>query len=370
MAKFFLFDESMQSAKAKITTAKLATMGDIVANEKAFIYAEGEDAPDEITVMGNVLVAVGNSIFKTVETTLTAANLDSGSAFTVGTDYNIFVCDPTNGDETVDQNEVFVISVSTTYPVGYTAANSRRIGGFHYGVVRKIDDNGEPVNASGTTRGSGWESNVYNGILPNSVWTLLHRPKCDPAGMVYIGNGLWGDIYLSSDDNNGGLATIKGANPITGTEGLNWYIANEKARRVGKRLPTYAEFCQAAAGSPQGQDANNTYAWSATGNTARTKTGNVTYAVSSMNIRDLVGNVAKWVDEFCLDPTASAWAWQDVLGSGRGQAYIPSNTALRALGCGGGWYNGVHAGDRCVVAYDYPWGVSTSLGVWCVCDSQ
>ena len=310
MAKFFLFDESMQSAKAKITTAKLATMGDIVANEKAFIYAEGEDAPDEITVMGNVLVAVGNSIFKTVETTLTAANLDSGSAFTVGTDYNIFVCDPTNGDETVDQNEAFVISVSTTYPVGYTAANSRRIGGFHYGVVRKIDDNGEPVNASGTTRGSGWESNVYNGILPNSVWTLLHRPKCDPAGMVYIGNGLWGDIYLSSDDNNGGL------------------------------------------------------------NTARTKTGNVTYAVSSMNIRDLVGNVWKWVDEFCLDPTATTWAWQDVLGSGHGQAYIPSATALHALICGGGWGNGVHDGDRAVGCSNYPWYVGTSLGVWCVCDSQ
>lgn len=31
MAKFFLYDESMASAKAKITTAKLATMGDIVA---------------------------------------------------------------------------------------------------------------------------------------------------------------------------------------------------------------------------------------------------------------------------------------------------------------------------------------------------
>lgn len=47
MAKFFLYDESMQSAKAKITTAKLATMGDIVAREKAFIYAAGEDAPDK-----------------------------------------------------------------------------------------------------------------------------------------------------------------------------------------------------------------------------------------------------------------------------------------------------------------------------------
>ena len=89
-----------------------------------------------------------------------------------------------------------------------------------------------------------------------------------------------------------------------------------------------------------------------------------------MNIRDLVGNVAKWVDEFCLDPTASAWAWQDVLGSGHGDAYIPSNTALHALFCGGIWSYGVHAGDRCVLANYYPWNVNTSIGVWCVCDSQ
>ncbi len=82
--------------------------------------------------------------------------------------------------------------------------------------------------------------------------------------MVYLGNGLWGDIYLSSDNGSQGLQSKYNANPITGTEGLNWYIANEKARRVGKRLPTYAEFCQAAAGSPEGQDGNNTYAWSAT----------------------------------------------------------------------------------------------------------
>ena len=370
MAKFFLYDESMQSAKAKITTAKLATMGDIVAREKAFIYAAGEDAPDEIEVMGDLLIAVGSSIFKTTAATLTPADLDSGAAFTVGTDYNIFICDPTNGDETVDQNEIYKISTSAAFPSGYTASNSRRIGGFHYGVVRKVSDAGIPVNSSGVESGSGWQSNVYNGVVPNSVWTLLFRPKCDPAGMIYIGNGLWGDIYLSSDDGDGGLATVKGANPITGTEGLNWYIANEKARRVGKRLPTYAEFCQAAFGSPEGQDANNTYAWSATGNTARTLCGNVTYAVSAVNIRDLVGNVWKWVDEFCLDPTASAWAWQDVLGSGHGDAYIPSATALHAFVCGGHWGDGVHGGDRAVACSYYPWNVITHLGVWCVCDSQ
>ena len=31
-------------------------------------------------------------------------------------------------------------------------------------------------------------------IAPNSVWTALHRPKCDPSGMAYLGNGLYRPI--------------------------------------------------------------------------------------------------------------------------------------------------------------------------------
>ena len=180
---------------------------------------------------------------------------------------------------------------------------------------------------------------------------------------------MWGDIYLSSDNGSNGLQSKYNATPITGTEGLNWYIANEKARRVGKRLPTYAEFCQAAAGSPEGQDGNNTYAWSATGNTGRQKTGYVQNAISALNIRDRVGNVWKWLDEICLDPTATTWAWQDVLGTGYGDAYMPSATALHALLGGGHWGDGVHDGSRAVYCSICPWHVGTGIGVWCVCDA-
>ncbi len=63
-----------------------------------------------------------------------------------------------------------------------------------------------------------------------------------------------GDIYLSSDDGANGLQSVYNSTPITGTEGLNWYIAGERARRVGKRLPDYMEFTVAADGSPQGLD--------------------------------------------------------------------------------------------------------------------
>ena len=368
--KFFIYDEAMESSKAKITTAKLSTMGDIVTPEKQFITAAGSDAPATLNLISDVLLSVGTSIFKTADTTLTAANLDSGTAFASGSDYCIYACDPTSGDDTKDTDEIYKISLSKSYPAGYTADNSRKIGGFHYGIVRRVADNWNPINTSGTENGSGWETNVYTGILPNSVWTILHRPKCDPTGMAYLGGTLWGDIYLSSDDGSSGLQSIFNANPITGTEGLSWYIAAERAGRVGKRLPTYAEFCRAALGSPEGQDGNNTYAWSSTGNTARAKTGSVQNAVSSYNIRDLVGNVWKWLDEFCLDPTAASWAWQDVLGAGYGDIYMPSATALRALIAGGSWSGGARGGRRALSCSRCPWLVDTDIGVWAVCDSQ
>ena len=366
MSKFYGYDEAMDNDIAKITTPKLALMSDVVASDKKFIRMES----GTLTVIAGVLIAVGNSVFKTEKTTLTASNLDgTASKFEVGKDYCIYICDPTGGDATNFASEQYRISLNTTYPNGYTAVTSRKIGGFHYGVVRKTNSSGIPISASGAALGSGWETNVTEGIVPNSVWTLLHRPTCDPTGMVYIGP-FWGDIYLSSDNGASGLQSKKGVVPITGTEGLNWYIANERAMRVGKRLPTYAEFCKGAYGSPQGEDGNNTYAWSATSNTARTACGNVKNAVSATNVRDLVGNVWKWLDEFIHDPTGSTWNWYDVMsGQKVGQLYMANNTGLHALVGGGGWGSGVHVGSRTVACGNYPWSVDTGVGVWCVCDS-
>ena len=366
MSKFYGYDEAMENDIAKITTPKLALMSDVVASDKKFIRVED----GSLTVIAGVLIAVGNSVFKTEKTTLSASNLDgTATTFEVGKDYCIYICDPTGGDATNFAAEQYRISLNTTYPNGYTAETSRKIGGFHYGIVRNVNSAGIPISTSGAALGSGWKTNVSEGIVPNSVWTLLHRPTCDPTGMVYIGP-FWGDIYLSSDNGASGLQSKKGVVPITGTEGLNWYIANERAMRVGKRLPTYAEFCKGAYGSPQCEDGNNTYAWSATTNTARTTCGNVKYAVSATNVRDLVGNVWKWLDEFIHDPTGSSWNWYDVMsGQEVGQFYMANSTGLHALLGGGDWSDGVHDGSRTVSCNSCPWHVHTIVGVWCVCDS-
>jgi hypothetical protein len=363
MGRLFVYDENMTDERAKITVAKMAAVSDIVASEKAFIQYS---TAGQLTVLAGAVIAVGDAIFQTEETTLSAANLDGASSFAHGKDYYIYLCN--NGKDS--SNEVYLISENSTFPDGveWDDTNTRKIGGFHYGFVRNVDEYGREVNTSGSVRGSGWESNVREDIAPNSVWTALHRPKCDPSGMAYLGNGLWADIYLASDDGANGLQSVYNATPITGTEGLNWYIANEKAARVGKRLPDLAEWLIAAEGSPQGLDGSNTNGWTATTNTARTAVGKIKNAISVKNIMDIAGNVWEWLNELCLDPTAASWNWYNVM-SGYGQIYMPSQTALHALIGGGVWGNGVHCGSRAVRCDNYPWNVNTSIGVRCVCDS-
>ena len=232
MGRLFVYDENMTDERAKITVAKMAAVSDIVASEKAFIQYS---AAGQLTVLAGAVIAVGDAIFQTEETTLSAANLDGASSFAHGKDYYIYLCN--NGKDS--SNEVYLISENSTFPDGveWDDTNTRKIGGFHYGFVRNVDEYGREVNTSGSVRGSGWESNVREDIAPNSVWTALHRPKCDPSGMAYLGNGLWADIYLASDDGANGLQSVYNATPITGTEGLNWYIANEKAARALAKNP-------------------------------------------------------------------------------------------------------------------------------------
>lgn len=365
MGRLFVYDENMTDERAKITVEKMANIADIVAPEKAYIV--GNSDFKGVTILENCVIGVGESIFKTVETELTKANLDQGSDFVMGTDYFIYICDP----GTNDQDEMYLISSNESWPDGddWDDENTRKIGGFHYGRIRKTDEYGRAINAAGAVRGSGFESNVTVGIIPNSVWTTKHRPTCNPAGMVYLGNHTWGDIYLASNDGGYGLASVYNVNPITGTEGINWYIAAERARTVGKRLPDYAEFCNAADGAPQGLDNSNANAWSATTNSGRHAVGTIANAVSSKNVCDLVGNVWKWLNELLHDPTAASGAWYDVFGGGYGQAWMYSSTGLRALVGGGTWVDGVHDGSRAVGCSSYPWYVRTNFGVWCVCDS-
>ena len=380
MSRIFVDDVTKTDRRALLNVNKLATISDIVAPTSQYLYASGAN---EITVIEGCVIAVGGAgIFKTGNTVLNASNLDIGAAFAVGSDYYVYICDSRQDA----QDEQYIISLNSTYPSGWNASNSRKIGGFHYGRCRKINDNMQPVNSSGAIFGTGWESAVSNGILPRSVWTLGHRPKCSPEGMVYLGGGTWVDIYLNSDDGAQGLKSEYNCAPMTGTEGMNWYTFTERLMKSGKRMPDYSEFCAYAFGSPQGLDGANTNAWTATTNTGRGTTGSVVNAVSAVGCVDAVGRVWEWLNDLITraehatnaeyHPTA-AWGWDkksplrdNATKYDVGNIYQYYAYSLAALVAGGYWVNGVLAGARAVNCSYYPWLVFTHVGVRGACDSM
>ncbi len=380
MSRIFVDDVTKTDRRALLNVNKLATISDIVAPTSQYLYASGAN---EITVIEGCVIAVGGAgIFKTGNTVLNASNLDIGAAFAVGSDYYVYICDSRQDA----QDEQYIISLNSTYPSGWNASNSRKIGGFHYGRCRKINDNMQPVNSSGAIFGTGWESAVSNGILPRSVWTLGHRPKCSPEGMVYLGGGTWVDIYLNSDDGAQGLKSEYNCAPMTGTEGMNWYTFTERLMKSGKRMPDYSEFCAYAFGSPQGLDGANTNAWTATTNTGRGTTGSVVNAVSAVGCVDAVGRVWEWLNDLItraehatnteFHPTV-AWGWDkksplrdNATKYDVGNIYQYYAYSLAALIAGGHWDNGVRAGARAVSCSYYPWGVFTIVGVRGACDSM
>jgi hypothetical protein len=364
----------------------------ILEKKDPFVYPSS----DKIIVRQGTVVALFNGVWRSFEVPseieLGVADLDTGSSFSVGTDYYVYLVD--DGD-----NGVLVISANSTYPSGASADNSRKLGGFHFGHIRCVNSRYAPIDSNGVvygTTGTTWKDNVVIGIVQNSVWDLKNRPNCSPEGMALIGSR-WVDIYkasvaetitFESGSNglfvaNGLLQSKYGQLPATGTEGLNWYSFQELAARSGKRLQTYGEFVQGAAGNPGGQDAANNYGWTTTSNSARARTGckvdpstglyNAAsgikpYAISAYNLVDAIGNVREWVDEVAIRQDTTSWNYYDVLGADKGKAYLPHSTGLSAFICGGYWNDGVHCGGRAVSLGYCPWGVGAADGSRLACD--
>jgi len=248
-------------------------------------------------------------------------------------------------------------SKNSTVPTGYTADNSRKIGGFHYGKVRPLTD---AYNAAAA---------LPTQIIPNSCWDLQHRPTCDPSGMVEVIPGkLWADIYLASEDGtawpNTVPVSIHNATPLTGTEGYSRLDYSRLVRNAGKRLPDYPEFLALAYGAPQG----------ATGSTGRINTGDHTgygfECVSCLNVDQPSGNIYQQSSMYYDRSTGTGW--KNDLNTGKdgannhGQWY---GGEFRTAVFGGYWSNAAGAGARCVHLNNSPWLVNSYVGIRAVCDS-
>ncbi len=276
-------------------------------------YLSVNSAGDGVTIaIETILKLKSGSTYKAYKVTAAEdiTTLDTGSLI-LGVDYYVYLCDDSTDSGT------YLISYNTSAPAGYTASDSVCIGGFHYGRVRKVNTAGFPLDSGTTVYGSGWETQITTEVVPNSVWDDFNRPLCDPQGMAKVGK-IWVDIYQASENAPitvtstllyaGDSESTYNNVPLTGTESISFYVFNELAEKTNKRLLTYDEWLECAEGSPAGQD-NNTYAYTASANSARSNTGQVVNAVSASNMCDCVGNVQELVSD--LDVVCMGGAWDD-----------------------------------------------------------
>lgn len=221
--------------------------------------------PGSLTLKAGTSVMVAGAMQNyAAQTAITMPTLVSG------TDYAVYVC--ADGSLCADSN--------WSAPTGYTSANSRKIGGFHYGLVAP----GTTVSGgSFATTGNGmiWtQADVDNiaGINAWSLWDLKFRPvAADPRGMALVGGKTWVDIYLCSTDTSANGTSKAGTNIASSTvlpkvptafggngtltySSLNWWVSNELARANQKRLMLASEFYEAAFGVTENQSVDTTAA--------------------------------------------------------------------------------------------------------------
>ncbi|MFL9829154.1 hypothetical protein ABTU92_30560, partial [Rhodoplanes sp. SY1] len=131
-------------------------------------------APGTVSLKAWTVIELGGILF-----TFAAQTAVQMPTLTAGTDYAIYLC----SDGTLRADSSF------TAPTGYTVANSRCIGGFHY-----APGSNAPAQAGGDATPQ---------INPYSLWDIKFRPACsDPRGMVLIEGAWWCDIYLTGVDHH------------------------------------------------------------------------------------------------------------------------------------------------------------------------
>lgn len=310
--------------------------------------------------------------------TFTNATAITMPTLTGGTDYAIYVC--SDGSIRADSN--------WSAPSGYTTTNSRKIGGFHYGLVAS----GTTVaGGSFATTGNGmiWTQTDVNriaGINEWSLWDIKYMPSCgDARGMSKIGNA-WCDIYLCSTDvdTNGTskynsniasgtvlpkIPTMFGGNGTTTYPTLNWWVANELLSSRGKRMPLEIEFVVAAYGVTENQSiggASETYP-----NTQR----NAGYT-SKFGIEQASGHHWVWGldSNFYSEVASPAGSWKTVTGNNstagleRGQLYTYGVYGLTRVLHGGSRTFGASSGSRASSWSNYPWASIWSVGCRGFCD--
>lgn len=299
-----------------------------------------------ITIPANLNVKIGDGYYSTAQDiTLQLSGVGTAGNL-AGKDIYIYACQPVDISAT---NPILTLSLNSTVPDGYNADNSRKIGGFHC-LCANV----------GTISGHTLSGYVAGDILPQSVWDLIHRPKCSPEGMVYIPEvDIWMDIYLNSWDGSK-LVSVNGGTTADGASTKKFHGEQfvERLADIKKRLPWRYEFQVAAKGSNEGTNI--------TGSTdANTTGGHVDTAgrrmISNYGLEDACGFLWQWASDVGVNGSSG---WNDsVYNSGvDDQSYGRSYGTLYRAQLGGLWYNGSDCGSRSVVVHNASAAVDSSRG--------
>ena len=237
-----------------------------------------EHATDHTKVTVNkggyyIPLLIGDSFFliDTATHVDSIADLDTGS-IEAGKDYYIYACDNAG-------TLVFKTSLASTYPAGYDATTSRKIGGFHT-LCADV----------GTIAGHTLTGYVNKDILPASIWDLKHRARCgNNAGMVYDTKcNLWVDIYLAS----GTGANTVSANGGTISDLRTWNDFVDDGGAVGKRLLNDMEFQLAATGGNEKTNITGSADPVTTGGHVDTAARRM---ISNIGCEDMAGAMYQWL---------------------------------------------------------------------------
>jgi hypothetical protein len=289
----------------------------------------------------NIPINIDNNwyLLDTDITLSTATDMDTG-AISNGKDYYVYLCESAG-------SVVGKISLASTFPTGFTAATSRKIGGFHTLCVNV-----------GVIAGHTLTGYLANEILPRSVWDLKHRPRSNPGGMVWSSEiQKWVDIYLAS----GTGASTASAYNATISDTRDWMDFVDDGAAVGKCLLDDNEFQAIAAGSNEETNITGSADPVTTGGHVDTAARRM---ISNIGCEDCAGALWQWLKT----PSArlddgTVGGWYNLPGA-KGSFYTFGNTSYgnTQLLAGGGWNDGADCGSRSRSANSYRWIAGTAIG--------
>ena len=242
-----------------------------------------------------------------------------------GKDFYVYLCQPTIGS-----TPKLVLSANATYPSGYTALTSRKVGGFPCVYVSYGTISGHPL--------SGY---VAGDIIPNGVWDLKFRCETQAnEGLAFDEEiGMWGYIYMASNAGSSVPASVAGA---TIWDTITWLDAVDAGRAVKMRLPFDFEYQSMAALSNEGTNISG----SADPGTTGGHSDATRRMVSKFGFEDMCGCEWHWLADQSFQYDSSSWGYKNTLGGTKGQIYSEGSYGEVKLIAGGAWDYGATCGSR------------------------